>query len=329
LEGFGLFFGRVASGCWTCVRDRRLLSVKTLIAYADEFDNRFFSRALEGHETLTLAGAPTERFEGVEALSVVHGKLTDATTLDLLPTLRLVVTRSTGYDHIDMAAVRKRGIAVCNVPDYGSTTIAEFTLGLILSLSRHIPQAAAQCRVGRFSVEGLMGADLEGKTLGIVGFGKIGRNVARMAEGFAMKLVFYDPYAEGSVSLGDLLAQSDFVALCCLLTSETHHLMDASAFARMKPGACLINTARGAIVDSEALLAALNAGKLRGAALDVLEDEESIGPVSQALIEHSNVLVTPHLAFDSQEALNRIRESTAITLRSFADGKIVNSVFTG
>jgi D-lactate dehydrogenase len=303
-----------------------LLSMNIVIAHATVADAAYFASALAGHELDYMDGAPTSRREDARALAVVHGKPAGAETFDLFPNLGLVVTRSTGYDHIDLAAARERGIAVCNVPEYGSTTVAEFTFGLMLSLARHIPQAVSRCREGRFSVEGLMGADLEGKTLGIVGLGKIGRSLARMAEGFSMRAVAHDPYKPDSIPLDDLLTQSDIVALCCPLTPETHHLIDAQALARMKPQAMLVNTARGGVVDAQALLDALDGDRLAGAALDVLEDEGCPGELSQRLMRHPKALVTPHLAFDSVEALQRIRETTAEVLRAFAEGRIVNAV---
>ncbi|CAN5440633.1 2-hydroxyacid dehydrogenase [soil metagenome] len=305
-----------------------------LITSATPADAEFFTGALPGHNLRLCQGETAEGTDEIEALAVVHGKAVSAEAIGRMPKLRLVVTRSTGYDHIDLAAARDRGIAVCNVPEYGSTTVAEFTFGLILSLARKIPQAVAQSREGRFSVDGLMGIDLEGKTLGIVGIGKIGRGLARMAEGFAMKVVAHDPYKADSIALDELLRSADFVALCCPLTPETHHLMDAKTLALMKPGAYLVNTARGPVVDSRALLDALNDGRLAGAALDVLEGEERIAAavpsaeydLNRALMSHPKAFVTPHLAFDSAEALGRIRATTAEILCAFAKGRLVNPV---
>ena len=281
-----------------------------------------------------IEGVPTGEHKDLEALAVVHGQPATKEALDAMPSLRLIVTRSTGYDHIDLAEAGRRNIAVCNVPEYGSTTVAEFTMGLILCLARCIPQAVAESRKGAFSVEGLMGTDLAGKTLGVVGLGKIGRNLARMAKGFEMRIVVHDPYEEGSTPLEPLLAAADVVALCCPLTPETHHLIDTRSLALMKPTAFLVNTARGGVVDSKALLEALDAGRLAGAALDVLEGEEALRDWTPdanmernlALMNHPNVLVTPHLAYDSQEALERIRETTAEILRAFAEGRTLHAV---
>ncbi|RYG32676.1 hypothetical protein EON81_20080, partial [bacterium] len=267
-------------------------------------------------------------------LAVVHGPKIGGEVFDAMPKLKLVVTRSTGYDHIDLAEAEKRGIAIGNVPEYGSTTVAEFTFGLILALTRKIPQAVASTRDGGFSVKGLTGIDLEKKTLGIVGLGKIGRNVARMAKGFAMDVLSYDPYKPDSTPLDELLAEADVVALCCPLTPETRHLIDARTLSLMKEGSYLVNTARGPVVDSAALLEALESGRLAGAALDVLEGEEALQAgesdtheaVNRTLMSHAKVLVTPHLAFDSEEALVRIRETTVEVLQAFAKGDVLNTV---
>ena len=305
-----------------------------LIASASAVDARYFPVALGDQQVTLVEGEPTGNHPEVEALAIVHGRSASRRVLDAMPNLRLIVTRSTGYDHIDLAEAKRRGITVCNVPEYGSTTVAEFTFGLILSLSRRIPQAVAASRTGRFSVDGFMGVDLAGKTLGIVGLGKIGRNLAKMARGFDMKVVAYDPYKEDSVSLDAVFESADFVALCCPLTDQTRHLVNRYTLGLMKPSAFLLNTARGPVVDSEALLEAINSGRLAGAALDVLEGEEFLQEfepdisfeLSHALMNNPKVLVTPHLAYDSAEALGRIRETTKDILLAFAAGTTLNAV---
>ncbi|RYG24778.1 hydroxyacid dehydrogenase [bacterium] len=309
-----------------------------LISSASARDREVFESLLTGHE-LRFSSAPVDRLAaekllGVDALAVVHGHPVSEETIVQIPRLRLIVTRSTGFDHIDLAASEARGIAVCNVPEYGSTTVAEFTMGLILSLARNIHRAYVGSSEGHFSVEGLMGTDLEGKTLGIVGLGRIGRKVAQMARGFDMRVVAYDPIAEDSIPFGEVLRTSDFLALCCPLTTATHHLINRETLAQMKPGAFLVNTARGGVVDSDALWEALESGIIAGAGLDVLEGEEAIDTRwdeshlrrNLALMGHPRVLVTPHLAFDSKEALDRIRATTADVLNAFARGEILHRV---
>lgn len=199
-----------------------------------------------------------------------------------MPRLGLVTTRSTGFDHIDLQACRERGIAVCTVPDYGSATVAEHAFALLLALSRRIPEAQSRARRGSFSYRGLTGFDLEGKVLGVVGCGRIGQHVMRIAGGFGMQRLAFDPSPQPGldISLGiqfvplpELLRRSDVVSLHGPLTSDTHHLFDDDAFAQMKPGAVLINTARGDLVDSRALERAFDRGIVSAAGLDVLEEE--------------------------------------------------------
>ncbi len=309
-------------------------AMNIIIADSEIDDTRYFPGALEGHQVATIHGYQSDEWPNVEAVAIVHGKPFGRDLLATMPKLRLIVTRSTGYDHIDLEAAAERGIEVCNIPDYGSTSVAEFTLGLILSLTRKIPHAVANSRRGGYTVDELMGIDLEGKTLGIVGLGKIGRKVARMAQGFSMKVIASDPYREGTIPLETLLATADVVALCCRLTPGTHHLLNAETIALMKPSAYLVNTSRGSVVDSAAVLSAVDSGRLAGAALDVMEGEDALAEMkvdsnverNLALMKHRNILVTPHLAYDTAEAVHRIREATAEILRAFAEGRVLHAV---
>ena len=304
------------------------------IAYASLEDTRFFPDALARHEVRAIHELRGAVWEEIEAIATVHGRPFGRELIDAMPRLRLIVTRSTGYDHIDLQAAAERGIQVSNVPEYGSTTVAEFTMGLILSLTRKIPHAVSNSRRGEYTVENLMGVDLAGKTLGIVGLGKIGRNLQRMAEGFSMKIVIHDPARAESIPLDDLLGRSDVIALCCPLTPETHRMIDAEALEKMKRSAYLVNTARGAVVDSAALLSAVERGQIAGAALDVLEGEDAMLEMKSdanvernlALMKHRNLLVTPHLAYDSVEAVQRIRQTTVDILQAFSEGRALHVV---
>ena len=288
-----------------------------------------------------------------EIVSVfIHSRL-DRPTLERLPRLRLIATRSTGYDHIDLAACAERGVVVANVPYYGETTVAEHTFGLILALSRNIHRAYVRTQRGDFSLAGLEGFDLKGKTLGVVGTGSIGLHVIRIAKGFGMEVVAYDvrptrilPEVLGFryVPLDELLQESDIVSLHVPYLPATHHLMNRETFSRMKRGSLLINTARGGLVDTEALIWALDQGILAGAGLDVLEGEELIQEESQLLTEpavedklravlrqhllarHENVVITPHIAFYSTEAVHRIMDVTIENVRAFLDGTPQNVV---
>ena len=210
------------------------------------------------------------------------------------PAARLVATRSTGFDHIDLQECRRRKIAVSNVPSYGENTVAEHTFALILMLSRKVHQSYNQVRAGHLERAMLTGFDLQGKTLGVIGAGLIGLHAIRIGRGFGMRVLTYDvrrnPFMADLLgfsyaSLDMLLAESDIVSLHCPLLPATRHIIGRAQFARMKKGALLINTARGGLVDTDALIEALDSGKLGGAGLDVVEDEELVKEEKQLLQE--------------------------------------------
>ncbi|MEK7144432.1 MAG: NAD(P)-dependent oxidoreductase [Patescibacteria group bacterium] len=257
------------------------------------------------------------------------------------PALKLIATRSTGFDHIDLAAAKTRGIAVANVPFYGENTVAEFAFALLLALSRRIIDADERVRAGTFSPTGLRGFDLAGKTIGIVGTGHIGAHVIKMAQGFGMKIIGFDAYPNQDlshtlnfpyVSLPELLAQSDIISLHVPYNPHTHHLINKENIGSIKKGAYLINTARGAVIETDALVDALKRDILAGAALDVLEDEQhlqeqsAISEENHYLIDHPRVIVTPHLAFNTQEAVERILNTTIENIQHFAAGAPTNIV---
>lgn len=275
--------------------------------------------------------------------------------LDKLSDLKLIVALSTGYDHIDVAECKNRGIIVSYVPSYGENTVAEFTFALILDLSRKICFASDRVRgTGSFGLEGLRGFDLKGKTLGVVGTGRIGRHVIRMAKGFEMNIVAFDARPDAAfaaetgfeyMSLEKVLGTSDVVTLHLPYMKETHHLINADTLAQMKHGAYLVNTSRGGVVDTDALVRALQEGRLGGAALDVLEEEGAVKDELNLLVgghpeEHNlktilenhvlikmpNVIITPHNAFNSREALQRILDTTIENIAAYANGKPINLV---
>lgn len=292
---------------------------------------RFYSKPLDA------AFAAGEAVDDIEALCVfVHDRV-GADIISGLPRLRLIVTRSTGFDHIDLDAAAKTGVTICSVPTYGENTVSEFTFALLLALSRNVHHAYNQTKAGNFTLDGLQGWDLKGKTLGIVGTGHIGLHVARIARGFWMNVLAVDPLprqAEANLlgfaytTMDDLLERSHIVTLHTPLTPSTHHMIDANALAKMKQGSVLINTGRGELVDTMALLAALDSGHLRGAALDVLEEEELLRSGGTALLEFDrpNLLLTPHMAFDSREAVERIINTTVDNIRAFVAGHPQNTV---
>jgi D-lactate dehydrogenase len=301
--------------------------------------------------TLTMPGAG---IQDVEALSVfIHSQVTPQ-VLEGLPNLKFIATRSTGFDHIDLDACLKRGIVVSNVPSYGENTVAEHTMALLLMMARKVHQSVIQVRSGHVDLAELTGFDLQGKTIGVIGAGHIGLHVIRIARGFGMRVLAYDVRSEpfladllgfAYVTMDQLLAESDIVTLHCPLTEKTQHMVGRGQFARMKRGALLINTSRGGLVDTDALVGALESRRLGGVGLDVLEGEELIKEEQQllqqpvdierlrtavrnrVLLAREDVVFTPHNAFNSREALVRILEVTIANLESFRAGQAVHKVF--
>ena len=235
-----------------------------------EFLNEHFPEA-ERFLDCATQDCPIEQLADAVVLSVfVHCQVTRA-LLDQLPNLRLIAARSTGYDHIDLDACNERGIPVSNVPRYGENTVAEHTFGLILSLSRKIHKAYQRTVAGDFSLQGLEGFDLKGKTLGVVGAGSIGLHVIRIAKGFGMNVIAYDVRPNDLIaevlgfeyhSLAYVLANADIITLHAPYMPATHHLINAETIKLIKHGALLINTARGGLIDTEALIDALDQGIL-------------------------------------------------------------------
>ena len=264
----------------------------------------------------------------------------DATVIAALPELKFITTLSTGFDHIDLAAAAARGIPISSVPAYGENTVAEFAFALILALSRKIVPANERVREEKkFTTDGLTGFDLSGKTIGVVGTGRIGKHAVKMAKGFNMKVVAYDVFHDDAfakemdfpyLSLEDLLAQSDVITIHAPYLPSTHHLINANNVGLIKKGAILVNTARGAIVETPALISALKNGTLAGAGLDVLEEEAAMKAgdmgVEAELIAMPNVVITPHNAFNTNEAFLRILDTTIDNIVAFVNGAPTNIV---
>jgi len=321
------------------------------------WEERYLKKSLKGHflefsnKPLTLDNV--QEIRDFDLLSVFIYSRIDGQILQLIPSLKLIVTRSTGFDHIDLEECRKRGITVCNVPSYGENTVAEHTFALILSLSRNICRTCVRRFGYEFSMEGLKGFDLKGKTIGVVGAGRIGLHVIRIAKGFGMNVVAYDSYQNKLLSevlefrylpLEELLKESDIITLHVPYNKSTDHLINRETLKLVKKGAILINTSRGNVVDTEALIEALDKKTLGGAGLDVIEGEELIKEEKQLLydpknlevlsslvkshilLSRDNVVFTPHIAFYSQEALERILETTVQNITLFIAGKPQNTV---
>ena len=290
-----------------------------------------------------------------DAICVFVDSVVDKQVIESFPNLKFIATRSTGFDHIDLTVCKERGIAVSTVPSYGETTVAEFAFALILSLSRKLYQAVDQIKErSSFDLEPLRGFDLEGKTIGVVGTGKIGKNAIRIAKGFNMKVIAFDAFPDVDYareagfeykSLDEVLAASDIITLHVPYMNETHHLINQTNVEKIKKGALLINTSRGPVVETAALLKALQAGTLAGAGLDVLEEEGVVKDeqgflargiaeghdlktiiADHVLIDMPNVLITPHNAFNTWEGLKRILDTTADNVKSFAGGGASNNV---
>jgi len=321
-----------------------------------EWEKEILKKRLKNHNLLFYSTPLTKGhlndIKECEVISVFIYSKIDCSILEKLPNLKLVVTRSTGYNHIDCRYCYKNKIKICNIPYYGENTVAEHTFALILGLSRKIYKSYLKTMANDFSISGLDGFDLKGKTLGVVGTGHIGKHVLRIAKGFEMKTLGFDRHQDSKLakklgfrysSLRNLLKNSDIVSLHLPLTKETNHIINKSSIKLMKPKALIINTARGELIDTEALLEALNKNKLSGAGLDVIEGEELIKEEKELLhkkdgktlrkialdfnlIRNEKVIFTPHIAFYSNEALNRILETTIENIKEFAKGKTINEV---
>lgn len=260
-----------------------------------------------------------------------------AEILDACPNIKLVCVLATGYNVVDCAATKERGIPVCNVPDYGTAAVAQFTFALLLELCHQVGHHAQTVRDGKwcacpdFCYWDTPQMELAGKTLGIIGFGRIGRAVGKIAKAFGMNVIAYnrsrcdEGYAIGSyVNLGELLQASDIISLHCPLSAENAGMINAETIEKMKDGAILLNTARGPLVDEAAVTAALESGKLRGFACDVVSAEPMAenNPLKSA----PNCIVTPHMAWAPIESRMRIQAYTERSIQAFLNGKPINTV---
>lgn len=278
--------------------------------------------------------------EGADAVCAFVNDRLDGEVLHALRRLgvRLVALRSAGFNHVDLAAAADLGIAIGRVPEYSPYAVAEYTVALLLALNRKTHRAYARTREGNFALDGLLGFDLHGRTVGVVGTGKIGQCFARIMAGFGCRLLAFDPYPNAAmealgaryVPLPELLAGSDIVSLHCPLTPATRHLIGTDALAHIKRGAMLVNTSRGAVVDTPAAIEALKTGQLGGLGLDVYEEEADIffrdlsdeviqDDVFARLLTLPNVVVTGHQAFFTEEALAAIAQTTLANLDSYED----------
>lgn len=261
--------------------------------------------------------------------------------------VKLIALRCAGYNNVDLQAAAEVGIRVVRVPAYSPHAIAEYALALMLAADRHIPRAVTRTRDGNFSLQGLLGFDLYGKTLGVIGTGKIAKVLVRMLSGFGMTILGYDPYPDEEfalvnamqyVTLDELFQRSDIITLHCPLTPETRYVINAESIAKMKDGVMIVNTGRGQLIDTNALIEGLKSRKIGSAALDVYEEEGNyfyedtsdaiiVDDTLARLLSFNNVYVTSHQAFFTREALHNIANTTLQNVKDFVEGKsLINEV---
>ncbi len=315
--------------------DREFLSA----ANASRHELRFFEPHLN-EETAGLA-------VGFEAVCVFVNDQVNAAVIATLRSsgVRLIALRCAGYNNVDLKAAAKLGVTVVRVPGYSPYAVAEHTLGLMLALNRKLHRAYNRVREGNFALDGLLGFDMHGKTIGIIGTGKIGTVVAKVLSGFGCPTLAFDPVPNDEcrslgvryTTLDDLLAQSDIITLHCPLTPENKHMIDWRALEKMRTGVMLVNTSRGALLDTVAVIEALKSGKIGYLGLDVYEEEEEIffedrsgliipDDVFARLLMFPNVIVTGHQAFFTREALLNIATTTIDNITRFENGQPVEKL---
>jgi D-lactate dehydrogenase len=321
--------------------------MKTIAFFdAKPYDREWFDKANTGYQIRYLESrltpATVQLAAGADAVCAFVNDDINAEVIDALYALgvRVIAMRCAGYSNVDF--VRAYGkINVVRVPAYSPYAVAEHAMALLLDVNRKLHRAYNRTRDFNFSLNGLTGVDLHGKTVGVIGTGKIGRVFMDICKGFGMDVLAYDLFpASGSdihyVPLDELLAKSDVISLHCPLTEQTHYLLNTNAFAKMKNGVFIINTSRGALIDTEALLAALNSGKVRGAGLDVYEEEADLFFVDNSgsiikddvlalLVSRPNVVLTAHQAFLTEEALANIAKTTMQNLDAFFAGEMLQN----
>ncbi len=324
----------------------------------EKWEQAYLTGRLSGQQisfdTKTLSPAKAKKLKDTEALGIFIYSQVNKAVLDLMPKLRMIATMSTGFNHIDIAECKKKGIAVCNVPTYGENTVAEHTFALLLALSRKIHLSYDRTQKADFSAIGLRGFDLKGKTIGIVGCGHIGQHVVRMAHGFEMNVLVYEKNPDRKlaselgfmpVTLDELYSKSDIITFHAPLNDSTRYMFNLDSLKKVKKGVVIINTARGEIIDTKALIRGLSNKTVGAAGLDVLEGECFIREEKQVidpnfakecdlravlqnhvLLKMPNVLITPHNAFNSEEALQRILNITVQNIAEFSKGNKLNLV---
>lgn len=322
--------------------------MKVLIYSTRKDERAFLADAFKGSgllaqfEDIHLNARTAALAEGCDAVSVFVNDQVDAQVIETLAGLgvRFIALRCAGYNNVDLDAAKRCSIAVVRVPAYSPYAVAEHAVALLLGLNRHIHKAYNRVREGNFSLDGLVGFDLHGKSVGVIGTGTIGQVFCSIMRGFGSKVLAFDPYPNQKlidagvsyVELDEIYRRSDVISLHCPLTPQTHHLVDDAAIAKMKPGALLINTSRGGLVDTQSVIKGLKSGHLGGLALDVYEEEADLffEDLSDQVIADDdlmrlttfpNVIITGHQAFLTREALQNIAQTTVSNLTLLAQAQ--------
>lgn len=331
--------------------------MKILYSYRTEDERQRAEKALSGNEIIFHEGSIQTgdwNGEGVEALCVFVDSHVGKEEFDKLPDLKFIAAKSTGFDYIDHDTAKERDVVVSNVPSYGEHTVAEFAFALLLSVSRNLFAAKEKVDKGDFNPDGLTGFDLNGKVFGVLGTGRIGRNVVRIAKGFGMSLIGFDLYPDEKFadevglkyfSMEEVISQADILSLHLPENEDTHHIIGREQVSKMKKGVVLINTARGSIMDTEALVWGLENEIISGAGIDVLSEEGNVDDemrllanphpnqenmktllMNHYLIDHPRVVITPHVAFNTKEAVQRILETSFDNVKKFIEGNPQNVI---
>lgn len=335
---------------------------KILFFDVADYEVEFLKRACEGKfqyqlikESLNSLFNPTKEQEEAQIISCFTTSRVPNEILEKFKNLELIALRSVGFNHIDIDYCRKNNIFVENTPNYGNMTVAEFALALLLDVTRKVTYSANNLKNSIVDAKCTIGMEIFGKTIGIIGLGAIGAEMARLSHGIGLKILGYDlkekedlkqKYGVQYTDFETLVKNSDFISLHSPLTKDNFHMFNKEIFAIMKPSSILINTARGELVDTQALYNALSEKKIAGAGLDVLESEDTLTDVeylvdigrmspqalqktvlNNRLMKLDNVIITPHIAYDTNEAINRILNTAIDNINAFVEGKIQNNVY--
>ncbi len=334
---------------------------KLTITFFDVLEDKsasFFKKQFADYNVLTSkdnVNTNTENYANSDIISVFVTSTLDAETLAKFPKLKYIATRSTGFNHIDLEYCKKHNIGVSNVPSYGQNTVAEHAMAMLLALMKKLPQSIDRVKSGSFNRKGLTGSDLMGKTIGVVGTGRIGAYTIRMAKGFGMEVLGFDVYPNEQLArdlgfkycdLDCLYKKSDVISLHVPYNEKTHHMINRESLAKMKKGVVIINTARGGLIETDALFDAIQSGQVGAVGLDVLEQEPLLNEEIELLYRDNygedtdfkialenhvlshlpNVIITPHNAFNTTEAIQRILDTSRDNIVAFLSGNLQNSV---